>query len=191
MGIRIATEDDAQAISDLIVPLADKFIAYEFSTMGRRNLLESLSVESVRRYFRDGLRFHVYEESDEVIAVVATRGNSHLFNLFVAESAQGRGIARLLWDTARSVCLAAGGSGEFTVNSSRYAAAMYQKFGFQRVGPESTKDDVVCVPMRIASTNEERRATSTQSSAGFSRFPAGASTGRGEPCCRAGIQRKS
>ena len=34
MGIRIATEDDAQAISDLIVPLADKFIAYEFSTMG-------------------------------------------------------------------------------------------------------------------------------------------------------------
>jgi hypothetical protein len=34
MGIRIATEDDAQAISDLIVPLADKFIAYEFSAMG-------------------------------------------------------------------------------------------------------------------------------------------------------------
>ena len=71
--------------------------------MGGRNLLESLSVESVRRYFRDGLRFHEYEESDEVIAVVATRGNSHLFNLFVAGSAQGH---RCPWD-GRKKCLVA------------------------------------------------------------------------------------
>jgi GNAT superfamily N-acetyltransferase len=150
MGIRLATSDDAERISGLIVTLADKFIANELSPSGRRNLLGALDVESIRKYFADGLRYHVYEDGDDLVGVVATRENRHLFNLFVAERAQWRGIARLLWKTAREACLAAGADGDFTVNASRYAVAMYEKFGFKRVGPEVVKDEVIVIPMRLA-----------------------------------------
>jgi GNAT superfamily N-acetyltransferase len=81
-----------------------------------------LDAESTRRHFADGLRYHVYEDNGDLVGVVATREDRHLFNLFVAEHAQGRGIARLLWKTAREAC----------------------------VGPEVVKDEVIVIPMRLA-----------------------------------------
>ncbi len=153
MGIRRATEADAQAISSLIVPLAEKFIANDFSDEARRNLLDSMSVASVRQNFQKGLRYHVYEEHGRLLGAVATREDRHLFNLFVAELEQGRGIARQLWEAARQACFEAGADGTFTVNASSYAVGMYEKFGFERDGNAISKDGVVVIPMRIPNSS--------------------------------------
>ena len=48
MVIRLATVEDARAISDLIRPLAERYIAHEFSPEGARNLLASMEPEAIR-----------------------------------------------------------------------------------------------------------------------------------------------
>lgn len=53
-----------------------------------------------------------------MLGVVATRDDHHLLMLFVAEEAQGQGLARALWARAREACLEAGYSGVFTVSAA-------------------------------------------------------------------------
>ncbi|MCG8588682.1 MAG: GNAT family N-acetyltransferase [Proteobacteria bacterium] len=147
--IRPGVVGDAEAISDLIVSLAKKFITPDFTPEGTKAFLATASPEAIRSYFEQGFRYSVAEERAALVGVVATRDDNHLYHLFVAESAQGRGLARRLWETARAECVARGNSGPFTVNSSRYAEAVYRRFGFVRVGDESEQDGVVVVPMRL------------------------------------------
>ena len=146
--IRLATLADAESISALIAPLAEKYIAHEFSEEGYRTLLDSMTPDAIRGYIAKGFRYHVAEESGGVVGVVATRDNSHLYHLLVAERSQGRGLARELWQVARQACREAGNPGEFTVNSSRFAVGLYEKLGFKREG-EDIRAGVVTIAMRL------------------------------------------
>lgn len=148
MLIRLAAIDDAEVISKLICPLAEKFIAGDLSPEGARNLLSSLTPAAIAEYFRSGYRYHVAVESGEVVGAVAVRNNQHLYHLFVAERYQRRGIARDLWHVARQASDDAGGSGSFTVHSSRFAVQAYRRLGFVDVSGPVEEDGVVFVPMR-------------------------------------------
>jgi len=149
MQIRRATIEDAAAISDLIRPLAERYIANEFSPEGAANLLASMEADAIEGYLASGYEYHVAEEDGMLVGVVGVRDNSHLYHLFVADEFRGRGFARELWRVARDACRAAGNVGEFTVNSSRFAVAMYRKFGFVETGPPETKNGVTSVPMKL------------------------------------------
>jgi GNAT superfamily N-acetyltransferase len=146
--IRLATVADAQAISELILPLATTFIAHEFSAAGQRNLLRSMEPEAIEGFFHAGYyRYHVAEVEGRVVGVVGVRDNSHVHHLFVAEDFQRRGLARGLWRVARKACLEAGNPGRLTVFSSKYALGAYRTFGFTESGPPEIKDDVIATPM--------------------------------------------
>lgn len=146
-AIRLASESDSEAISQLTRGLSERFIAHEFSEEGRMNLLSSMTTELTRQRIRDGFRYHVYEEDGALLGVAATRDNAHLYHLFVAEPAQRRGLARRLYEAARQACLDAGGPKSFTVNASRFAAPMYERFGFVRESEEINKGGVIFIPM--------------------------------------------
>lgn len=148
MKIRLATVDDAGSISALILPLAEKFITHEFSEQGSRKLLGGMTPVAIRRYINSGFRYHVAEQSGRIVGVVATRDNSHLYHLFVAEPYQGRGLARQLWREARQACREAGNAGEYTVNSSRLAVGMYERLGFRRQ-QERIVEGVAAIAMRF------------------------------------------
>jgi GNAT superfamily N-acetyltransferase len=145
--IRLATIDDARAISELILPLATKFIAHEFSVEGQRNLLRSMEPDAIEGFFHAGHRYHVVELQGRVVGVVGMRDNSHVHHLFVAEGHQRCGLARQLWKVARDACLEAGNPGRFTVFSSKYALGVYRAFGFMESGPPEVKDEVIATPM--------------------------------------------
>jgi len=149
MQIRRATIEDAAAISDLIRPLAERYIANEFSPEGAANLLASMEADAIEGYLASGYEYHVAEEDGMLVGVVGVRDNSHLYHLFVADEFRGRGFARELWRVARDACRAAGNVGEFTVNSSRFAVGTYRKFGFVETGPPETKNGVTSVPMKL------------------------------------------
>lgn len=149
MQIRRATIEDARAISDLIRPLAERYIAYESSSEGAVNLLASLEAEAIERYLTSGYEYHVAEEDGVLVGVVGVRDNSHLYHLFVADDFRGRGLARQLWQVSRNACRQAGNIGEFTVNSSQFAVGMYRKFGFVETGPPETKSGVTSTPMKL------------------------------------------
>jgi len=156
MRIRPARPDDAAAISRLIVPLAEKYILHEFDAQAGERFRAAVSAEAIAGYMSAEFRYHVAEEGGGLVGVVATRGDGHLYHLFVAEAAQGRGLARRLWDVAREASRAAGHEGDFTVRSSRYAVGLYERFGFVRDGPDDEQDGIVSIPMRLRTATFER-----------------------------------
>jgi GNAT superfamily N-acetyltransferase len=150
MQIRQATVEDASAISNLIQPLARKYIAPDFPPEGARKLLACMEPGAIEENLQAGFEYYVAEEDGALAGVAAVRDNTHLYHLFVAEPFQGQGLARRLWHFARDACCKAGNPGQFTVNSSKYAVPMYQKFGFVESGPPQTTEGVTCIPMRLS-----------------------------------------
>lgn len=148
MKIRLATIADAEPICRLARPLLERFVFPDFSEEGRRTLLEHCPPEKFETRLRSDFRFHVAEADGEIIGSVGICAERHLFHLFVAEAYHRQGVARLLWETAKSAAQSGNGGAGFTVNSSRYAVPVYRAFGFVEVGPEEDKQGVISVPMR-------------------------------------------
>jgi ribosomal protein S18 acetylase RimI-like enzyme len=148
MDIRTATVADAPRISALVRDLTARYIAHEFSEAAARRLLDSMAEARIASYLESGYRYHVAEQAGELAGVIAIRNLAHVYHLFVAERFQGRGLARKLWDTARSASLEAGNPGVFTVNASRYAAGLYEKLGFVRQSEAVDQAGVIVVPLR-------------------------------------------
>ena len=147
--IRPGHRSDAPAISAFLVPLAENFIAHEFDPTARDKFLATFSPAAIGQYLDSGFRYHLAESGSSLVGVVSTRNESHVYHLFVAESAQRTGLGRRLWQIAREAALTAGHRGDFTVNSSRFAVGFYEKLGFDRDGPENNQDGVRSVPMRL------------------------------------------
>jgi GNAT superfamily N-acetyltransferase len=150
--LREAVAADASAIADLLRPLAEKYIAAQFSARGRETLLATLTPERISANIAGRYRYHVAEAQGRLVGVVGMRDGSHLYHLFIAETHQRRGLARRLWELALEACRAEGNPGELTVNSSLYARGFYEKLGFVATSPEIEKDGVVFVPMRLVLT---------------------------------------
>ncbi|HYE36463.1 GNAT family N-acetyltransferase [Methylocaldum sp.] len=149
MEIRLATLDDAPGISALARDMTKRFIASEFSEEAARRLLDSMDETSIKSYIESGYRYHVAEENGELVGVVAVRDNRHLYHLFVSERFQGKGLAKRLWEVAKAASIGSGNPGVFTVNSSRYAVGVYEKFGFVRQSEAIDVSGVICIPMKL------------------------------------------
>lgn len=149
MCLREATTADAESIGHLVRELSEKTITKAFSPAGREALLASLTTEKIAERLESDYRYHVAESQGEIIGVVGIRDNKHLYHLFVAQSHQRQGLARKLWETAMALCLQAGNTGEFTVNSSHYAVPVYEKFGFVVQSGPIEKAGIVSIPMKL------------------------------------------
>lgn len=154
MHIREANVADADAISRLILPLGERFIACDLLPEGARALLDSFQPDSIVGYFQAGYRYHVAEEEGRLVGVVGVRDNSHLYHLFVDEDYHRQGVARRLWNVAQQAAITAGNPGRFTINSSPYAVPVYRRFGFVETGPADCTKGVVSIPMATVSHNE-------------------------------------
>ena len=147
--IREAEIDDSGRISRMVSVLAEKFITPGFTDEGRDNLLDSMKPAAIAKYIRSGYRYYVAEDEDEIVGIVGIRENSHLYHLFVAESHQGRGLAKALWNKAMDESLRRGNPGEFTVSSSLNAQPVYEHLGFVAKSKPITKHGVTYTPMKL------------------------------------------
>lgn len=150
ISIRMATVEDAEKISSLLVDLSEEFIVPEFTSAGREYFLDQLSPENMRERFAGEFRFWLAENGIDLAGVAAIRGNAHLYYLFVAKPYQGRGLAKRLWLMVRDECMARGNPGPITVNASIYAATAYEQLGFVRTGPIKEINGVLYVPMEYS-----------------------------------------
>ena len=148
LRIRVAGREDAAAISTLISDLAARFMATDCDAPTRRQLLATMTPEAIRRYLERGYHYHVGEIDGRLVGVVGTRHHTHIHHLFVAESEHGKGYASRLWEHVRASGAAAGTHGEFTVNASPYALAIYRRWGFLPDGERREQDGLVDIPMR-------------------------------------------
>jgi ribosomal protein S18 acetylase RimI-like enzyme len=156
MRIRRATEQDAAAISRMVVPLVERFIARTLEPSAALRLLNSMTAEAMAGYLTGPYRYHVAEDREGLLGVVGMRDDRHLYHLFVSERAQGRGLGSCLWQVARQACIEAGGDGDFTVNASRNAVGFYRKQGFE-VEKTVVRDGVVSVAMVLRPATSDNR----------------------------------
>ncbi len=145
--IRPARLDDADAISALVTESARAFITPHYSSTGAAVLLESMTAEETRGRMERGFRYIVAVDGDSIVGVGAMKENTHLYHLFVAATHHGQGIARRMWEDLRDHALAHGNPGRITVNSSRYAVPVYERFGFYKDGGITEKNEITCQPM--------------------------------------------
>lgn len=150
------TIEDAERVSELISRLAEEFIVNEFGEEGRTYFLGEHAPGSMRERLSGDYQFFLAEKDGDLAGVAALRGNSHLYYLFVAKPCQRQGLARQLWQVAREACAKSGHRGVITVNSSTYAIAVYERFGFVRKGPSETKNGVVHHPMEFKPADTTR-----------------------------------
>ena len=90
------------------------------------------------------LTFYGAIVEEELVGVLATRGNSHIALFFVESCLQGQGIGRALLAEAQKACT----SDAMTVNSSPYAVEIYQKLGFHALSEEQSRDGIRFTPMK-------------------------------------------
>ena len=147
--IRRASPNDATSIGLLIRSLSGPFLQSP-SGAGAEAFFASISEDSIRGYLSSGrFCYFVAIAAGTLAGVAAIRDGSHLYHLFVAPGYQRNGLARALWDAVRIEAMSAGNPGDFTVNSSVSAVAVYEKFGFSATAPVTRVNGVVFVPMRL------------------------------------------
>lgn len=148
-SIRPATATDHTAISALLLPLVEKFIAPDCSAEGTQLLLASMQPQAILGYLHGDFRYWLAEDAQGLAGVVAIKGQHHLYHLFVAERAQGKGLAKQLWQHALAQCEARDAPAEFTVNASLYALPVYQHWGFVAEQGPRERMGIIDVPMRL------------------------------------------
>jgi GNAT superfamily N-acetyltransferase len=146
---RDATVADAEALSAIVTPLAEKWIACDFDEQGRAALLGSMTVDATReRLASERYRHRVATFEGRIIGVIAMRDDNHLYWLFIDDEYKGRKLARHLWESVKHEA-ATCGVRRFTVNSSLYAVPVYRAFGFGETGEQETQNGVTSQPMAL------------------------------------------
>jgi len=149
---------DFEAVWVLIRSVADQLCGTDTSGDSRakatRDWVAAMPPTLVQSYICDPAFIYLTGHIDrELVGAVAIRDRRHLFHLFVAPACQRRGYGRQLWHAVLAATLAAGGSGNITVNASLGAVPVYQRFGFRLAGPRAERNGIVFVPMVFSADN--------------------------------------
>jgi ribosomal protein S18 acetylase RimI-like enzyme len=148
--IRPAVLADADALSALAHLVAPYFTRHP-DGQGAELFFASITPEAMaERLTSPQFRYWVATaETGKIIGAIAIRDNSHLYHLFVDPDQHRQGCAKQLWRHLKDAANAAGNPGEFTVNSSIYAQAMYEKFGFVASAEKQETHGLVFLPMAL------------------------------------------
>ncbi len=149
MDIRLASPDDALAISELIKRLTSFFLIDQHGR-GAEGFLQSLEPQSILTLITaPNFSYFVGDDGGELLGVVAMRDNGHLYHLFVAEYAHRRGYGRKFWEHVKQRAIQAGNKGYFTVNSTVFAVPSYESLGFKITGTKVEAHGIAFVPMAM------------------------------------------
>jgi ribosomal protein S18 acetylase RimI-like enzyme len=146
--IRDMRLDEAPAVSDLARRVFDIFVGHEFSEEGVAAYAEYVESAALQARQESDHFTLVALVDGELAGMIEFRHGEHLSMLFVAPEFQRRGIARRLYRAALERI--SGDSPELdaiTVNASRYAVPVYERFGFHATGTEQTVNGMIFVPM--------------------------------------------
>lgn len=141
--IRPANLSDADEISRLITSWAHHYLEDPPPPEAAVFLATLTPSATAERIAAPSFRYYVAENASGLCGVIALREGSHLYHLFVHSDAHGRGIARALWEQAKSESA----SQAFMVNSSLPAIPVYERFGFVAKDTPQSKNGLVYVPM--------------------------------------------
>lgn len=145
LEIRTAHISDALAISELVHNVAHGCLGADAAAF-----VSTISPSTVESNIQNPQYLYVLGfVGNELVGVAAIRDMKHFYHLFVAPKYQYKGIAKSLWHFLKTEAVATGSS-IFTVNSSLYAVAVYEKFGFSPTGGLQSRNGISFVPMQLS-----------------------------------------
>lgn len=150
MHVRMATREDAAAISKLIRRLTVKYVLPTCENQVHEILLNSMTPERILQYLESNYYYLVAESNNQLIGVAGLRDYTHLYHLFVCDKHQGLGIAKTLWQTIKCDAQRINKTLTFTVNSAINAESVYLSFGFKRVTGIRNRDGMIDIPMTLS-----------------------------------------
>lgn len=137
---RVGNENE---IETLIKRVFDEYIGPDYSREGVDTFLEYSSADKIReRYSKDNFKLLVAKDGNTIIGIIEVRDNMHICLLFVDKHYQRQGIATRLFESAFNDL-----SKDITVNSSPYAASIYERLGFNKIAGEMINNGITYIPM--------------------------------------------
>ena len=138
--IRFATPSNIDGIVALIQPyIIDFAISTEGEEKFNRTMIEKLLEMPSMQYF-------VFEKNAQLIGVIAYRQPAHLIHFFVHQNFQRQGVGKKMWQFVENKIKE--NSSNVTVNSSCYAQAIYEKFGFTTISSVIENGGLRYIPMQ-------------------------------------------
>lgn len=145
MEIRRAVAEDILPIKDLVHSLTGFYLQDKTAPLPTW-FAQSISLSEFEdRLLNPEFIHFVYTHNGVVQGYISLKSGNHVYHLFVAANAQGKGIARALWQKACATTSAT----RYTVRSSLYAVPVYKKFGFKESGPAANKDGIAFQPLEL------------------------------------------
>lgn len=144
-AIRAAGPADAGKISALLLDLLPALTADPLAEP-LSDFRDSLGMPATRaRLESPDFACLLAEDAQGVCGHLALRDGSHLYHLFVRADAQGRGIARALWQAVR----ANHDARRYTVNASLGAVGFYARLGFRASSTVQQASGLRWLPMAL------------------------------------------
>lgn len=143
MNIRLLTIADVEEASQLIKGVSEIYTRKDFSEEGYEKFQSTVLFEGMSKNLTDGFFYWGAYENEQMVGMIAIKRPAHLFNLFVHQDHQGKGIASKLWEYALSQL----NPKQVTVFSSTYAVGLYEKLGFVQSGDKIENNEIICYPM--------------------------------------------
>ncbi|WP_010605153.1 GNAT family N-acetyltransferase [Pseudoalteromonas maricaloris] len=140
--------EDADAIERLMREVSEADVLPNFSQLGKDTYLNEIIPEVTQVMCNANFVGAKALINGELIGFALLRDGNYLTHLFVAKSAQGKGVGRQLVDTV----LASTSAAQISLCSSLSAASFYLALGFQATGQEAQKNGIRFVPMKLDRT---------------------------------------
>ena len=149
IAYRLIQPEETHAACELVAAVFDRYNAPALTEEGIAEFRRYNNPEAMTR--RSENHFSMVATTDRrIVGIIEMRNRRHISLLYVLREFQGMGIARALWTLAFRKCREEDPAPlEFTVSSSDYATAVYEKFGFRRTAESKIVNGLRFVPMTL------------------------------------------
>jgi GNAT superfamily N-acetyltransferase len=147
-SIRPASASDAAAISELVQAAFVKHVAQDWEIAAQDDFLRDTAPQMLEVSLQAAIFVAVYEAEGRVLGVIAMPRPTLVQLLFVMPSHIGEGIARALWEAARShIEQNFPDVKTIELNSTPYAVEAYKALGFFPISKQFRRRGAVATRM--------------------------------------------
>ncbi|MDJ0707229.1 MAG: GNAT family N-acetyltransferase [Leptolyngbyaceae cyanobacterium MO_188.B28] len=146
---------DILEVSELAARVFNQFVAPDYASEGVQEFHRYIQPSAFRARAQTNHFSLITLEQGKVVGVIEMRGHNHISLLFVAPEFQRQGIAKELLRRALQICRANDPRlSKISVNSSSYAAPIYERLGFRRAGEKQVRNGISFLPMVLKLPNQ-------------------------------------